>query len=332
MLSFYFLLAGCAKSGDDGKNSLIDLISESPGINCPVGGYKVISGLDINDNNLLDASEIQATKYVCNGMAGGNTIASLVPELAGNNCAAGGYKLSTGIDENNNGILEESEIANSQMICNGATGSNSLISMISESKGMNCPNGGYKILGGVDHNDNNVLEQSEVVSTKYVCNGGDGFNSLTSLVPEPIGPDCPKGGFRFVAGLDLNKNEILEISEITTTQVICNESSSGNTVASLVAEQPGINCANGGYKLNIGTDTNENGILDPTEPQNAIYVCTLEVNPNYLIAVKAEPAGANCSTGGYSFNTGFDSNRNGILDTNEISETTYICNNIPAVN
>jgi hypothetical protein len=327
LLSLCFILAGCAKSGNDGKNSLIDLISEAPGESCPVGGYKVVTGLDANGNNRLDANEIQATKYICNGKAGSNTIAALVPEAIGGSCASGGYRLNTGIDENDNGILDDSEVGNSQLICNGATGSNSLVSMISEPKGSNCPNGGYKLVSGIDQNSNNTLEQSEILITKYVCNGGNGANALTALVPEPAGEECPNGGFRFAAGLDVNNNGKLDVSEVTTTQVICNPAPAGNSVASLEVERPGTNCTNGGYKLSIGTDSNKNGILDPTEPQNAIYVCTLEINPNYLIAVKAEPIGRNCSTGGYSFNTGFDSNRNGILDTNEISETTYICNN-----
>ncbi|RZL16918.1 MAG: hypothetical protein EOO89_10530, partial [Pedobacter sp.] len=73
-------------------------------------------------------------------------------------------------------------------------------------------------------------------------------------------------------------------------------------------------------------DNNNNGNLDASEIQSFAFICNGGGDLKYLISVKPESAGRNCNTGGYSFNTGFDSNRNGILDINEIAETTYICN------
>lgn len=63
-----FLISSCA---DDGKNSLVDLLEEPAGDNCALGGVKIISGLDENENNVLDEAEVQNTEYVCNGENGG---------------------------------------------------------------------------------------------------------------------------------------------------------------------------------------------------------------------------------------------------------------------
>lgn len=116
---------GCEKEGIDGKNSLMDLIIEPVGDNCSSGGYKIISGIDLNSNNILDDSEIQNAEYVCNGNDGSNGVNSLLnvtPEAAGENCSFGGYKVVTGIDINNNDILDENEIQNTEYVCNGNDG------------------------------------------------------------------------------------------------------------------------------------------------------------------------------------------------------------------
>ena len=67
--------------GQDGQNganggspSLLRLDPESAGANCASGGTRIQSGLDTNANGTLDASEVTATRYVCNGANGaGNT-------------------------------------------------------------------------------------------------------------------------------------------------------------------------------------------------------------------------------------------------------------------
>lgn len=61
---------GGSGSGANGKNALVKTTTEAAGANCANGGIKVESGLDNNNNGTLDASEITATKYVCNGTNG----------------------------------------------------------------------------------------------------------------------------------------------------------------------------------------------------------------------------------------------------------------------
>ncbi|MCH5596749.1 DUF7151 family protein [Niabella ginsengisoli] len=152
------VLFGCSKSGDgtdgaDGKISLIDFVNEPAGTNCSAGGYKVLTGIDQNGNGTLDASEIQNTKYLCNGGGG-----------------------------------------------NGSNGKNSLISFVTENAGTNCSKGGYKVMSGLDANGNNVLETTEVQSTKFICNGDEGKVSLISVVAEPAGANCASGGIKSIVG------------------------------------------------------------------------------------------------------------------------------------
>ena len=47
---------------------------------------------------------------------------------------------------------------------------------------------------------------------------------------------------------------------------------------------------------------------------------------NSLISTTTESAGANCSTGGLKIQSGLDSDADGVLDSNEVTATTYVCN------
>ena len=134
-------------NGINGQNTLVKTTTESAGSNCTTGGIKIEYGLDANSNGILDAGEINATlsKYVCNGASGAtgaqgpqgvagavgtngvngkNTLAKTTTEVAGANCTTGGIKIEYGLDANNNGILDLSEInaALTKYVCNGATG------------------------------------------------------------------------------------------------------------------------------------------------------------------------------------------------------------------
>jgi hypothetical protein len=136
-----------------------------------------------------------------NGTDGKNTLAKTTTEAAGANCTTGGVKIEYGLDANNNGTLDVSEINASltKYVCNGAVGAtgatgaqgvlgangtngtnglNALIKTTTEPAGANCTNGGTKIETGLDANANSVLDASEVNAsqTQYLCNGGGSIN------------------------------------------------------------------------------------------------------------------------------------------------------------
>lgn len=219
----------------------------------------------------------------------------------------------------------------------GTNGKNSLIDFVPEPVGDNCANGGYKVLSGIDQNGNGTLDAGEVQVTKYLCNGTNGSgtggrNSLISFVTEPAGANCAKGGYKVTSGLDLNGNNVLDAAEVQSTAYICSGNDGLNTLTAVVAEAAGANCANGGFKVTSGLDVNRNNILDNGEVQATKYVCngaggTPGTNGfNSLVDVVPEPIGANCAGGGNRINYGLDLNRDNVLNSNEVTRTTYMCN------
>lgn len=56
--------------GSQGLTSLILTSVEPTGPNCAAGGVKIMTGVDDNDDGSLAVSEVDATNYVCNGIAG----------------------------------------------------------------------------------------------------------------------------------------------------------------------------------------------------------------------------------------------------------------------
>ncbi|MBF0239936.1 MAG: hypothetical protein HQM12_19725 [SAR324 cluster bacterium] len=89
-------------------------------------------------------------------------------------CANGGIEIQMGFDQNQNGFLDADEVTETETVCNGNNGAQSLVQMNKETAGSNCVHGGQKIETGVDTNGDKALTGSEVSSTAYVCNGSTG--------------------------------------------------------------------------------------------------------------------------------------------------------------
>jgi len=167
-------------SGTDGSNSLV-FIEDSIEGECEHGGQTVTIGLDSNQNGVLDQGESAQSQTICNVVSGVDGIDSLVDtneEPSGENCAAGGLKIDSGLDGNANNILDEGEIQSTSYICHGVDGqdgesvdlSELLIETINEPNGANCLHGGGKHQIGLDTNDNGELEAEEILSASYSCN------------------------------------------------------------------------------------------------------------------------------------------------------------------
>ncbi len=114
-------LAAC--SGDSGNSALVNTVAEPAGEHCPYGGTKLEVGVDTNGNGVLDASEVTATgtSYVCNG-SGKSSLVLTSAEPDGANCPFGGTKIETGLDANNNNLLDSAEVnaAATSYVCNVA--------------------------------------------------------------------------------------------------------------------------------------------------------------------------------------------------------------------
>ncbi len=270
----------------------------------------------------------------------------------GDECPNGGIAIDTGIDENGNGKLDPSEVDNTQIVCNGTDGADGLLSLISisdEPSGDNCTDGGVKIEAGLDGNNNGILDPGEVDETRYVCDGTDGTNgsdgesgsdglsTLISVSREPEGDNCTNGGIKIEAGLDDNRDGILDTKEVDDTEFVCNGIDGKDSLSSLISvsnEPPGANCTNGGIKIDTGLDDNIDGTLDSGEVDSTTYLCTGTGTGdgtdglNSLVSVSSEPSGANCSSGGIKIDTGLDDDRNNVLDPDEVDDTAYVCNEV----
>jgi hypothetical protein len=221
-----------------------------------------------------------------------------------------------------------------------------------------CPTGGISVDAGVDNNGNGVLDTAEVTSTQFVCNGTagtNGFNALVSITTEPPSANCTTGGKKVSVGSDTNVNSILDNAEIISSSYICNgvDGASGsngangtnglNTLVATATLLPGdVNCAYGGNKITSGPDANVNGILDSGEVNSTSYVCngvdgangTNGANGanganglNTLMATATLlPGDVNCAYGGSKVTSGLDANADSVLDSGEVSSTTYVCN------
>ena len=261
-------LAGA--NGSNGQNTLVKTSNEAAGANCTTGGVKIEYGLDANNNGTLDISEINATltKYICNGSVGvtgaqgtqgiqgaqgiqgvagavgtngvngKNTLVKTTTEAAGANCSTGGVKIEYGLDANNNGTLDISEInaTLTKYVCNGAVGTQGPIGLTGAT-GATGAQGSPGIQGA---------QGIQGVAGAVGTNGVNGKNTLVKTTTEAAGANCSTGGVKIEYGLDANNNGTLDISEInaTLTKYICN-GATGATGANGVQGSIGLTGAQG---------------------------------------------------------------------------------------
>ena len=104
-------------------------------------------------------------------------------------------------------------------------------------------------------------------------------------------------------------------------------------------EPAGSNCENGGTKVEIGIDINNDGVLNDNEidSNQTKYICgglDGAIGSKSLIMTTDEPAGSNCENGGIKVEIGIDTNNDGVLNDNEIdsNQTKYICGGLDGIN
>ncbi|MDA3862304.1 MAG: hypothetical protein PF689_00380 [Deltaproteobacteria bacterium] len=339
LISLAFVFVSCG--GSDGKNAdqvLLDM-EAATAEDCPEGGVEIFSGIDLNQDGLLNADEITDSQIICNGEDGtgedgNNTLFLAEDEPEGANCPYGGKALHYGLDNNENGMLDSDEIEGTTYVCNGAPGEglNSLISVMDETAGSNCTYGGQAILTGLDDDSDGLLQPTEVDSTVYVCNGASGYNSLVRQEDEVAGTNCAHGGKAVHSGLDIDGNDYLDPGEIQNTSYVCNGADGADGYNNLFEMQvvtAGAECPNGGQLLSTGLDINSNNTLDASEFMNQSYICNGEDGTdgyNSLVDVSDIAPGFLCTNGGQLIETGLDLDDNGTLDATEVTSTQTLCN------
>ncbi len=112
-LPFVLVITACegpaGPMGQDGSNALVATSAEAAGLNCPSGGSKIEYGIDADGDGVLDAAEVEGTTYACNG-PGTISLVSTSTEPAGANCPWGGTRIETGVDIDNDGVLDPAEV------------------------------------------------------------------------------------------------------------------------------------------------------------------------------------------------------------------------------
>jgi hypothetical protein len=201
-----------------------------------------------------EASADGSTSLVCLpvGGLGTSTLAIRRAEPAGDNCPSGGERIDTGFDDNENNVLDTSEIDVSAYICNGTDGSSALVATEPEQAGVNCAQGGLLLRYGTDADADGTLQTGEVEGSRYVCDGEDGTavtgpsgatgtagaegatgsagsNSL-AVVDSEGGEGCEFDGFALVVGVDdggsgdtdaVAGDGLLDEDEIDDVEVVC---------------------------------------------------------------------------------------------------------------
>jgi hypothetical protein len=165
--------------------------------------------------------------------------------------------------------------------------------------------------------------------------GSDGAISLINTTAEPAGTRCPAGGSQVAAGIDVNRNGVLDANEVTTTALVCN-GAAGAAGPAGPAGPAGVTGATGpaGPAGTTGT-TGTTGAVGPAGPTGATGATGTTGatgptgpagSPGSLLRITAEPAGTNCAAGGQRIQAGPDTNGSGVLDNAEVTSTAYVCN------
>lgn len=104
--------------GAPGAEALVNLVPEPAGARCANGGLAVQTGADENANGQLDPAEVDPSKtqYVCDGSDGKDgtstpaTLNRVASEPAGVTCAEGGLRIEAGVDDDQDGVLDDGEV------------------------------------------------------------------------------------------------------------------------------------------------------------------------------------------------------------------------------
>lgn len=121
------------------------------------------------------------------GLPGAASLVRLDDEPPNAHCPSGGVAVQSGVDENDDGELQDDEITSTRYVCHGvgesgaegasgpagADGRAALVRLDEESAGENCAFGGTRVSAGVDVDGNGMLDAHEVESIEFVCNGAD---------------------------------------------------------------------------------------------------------------------------------------------------------------
>ncbi len=164
-----------------------------------------------------------------NGLDGSDGLVALLKlsdEDPGDHCDDGGTKVEAGLDENQNGKLDGSEIEETTYLCQrpGAMGRDG-------DRGEDGPQGKKGDPGndgdpgdpGIDGEPGDPGDKGD--------KGDDGLSVLIESFDEPAGDRCTYGGQSVMTGIDTDEDGVLDPGEVTQTAYVCNGNPGAETVA-----------------------------------------------------------------------------------------------------
>ncbi|MFP2958891.1 hypothetical protein ACLEPN_13865 [Myxococcus sp. 1LA] len=208
-------------------------------------------------------------------------------ESAGENCPLGGRAFLAGLDLNDNGVLDDTEVTSTEYVCTTPT-PGVLVHIQDVFPGVHCPHGGHVSRAGQDTNGNDVLDDDEVTREVYGCTEPASGRVIHRTRHQPPGGHVPPwlcswGRTWVEAGTDVNRNEVLDDDEVRAMDSICVETDRFVVTQSL--ELAGSACPKGGTRIKAGVDSNADGELDGPEAHTTLYVCEalLTIHGNYTV-------------------------------------------------
>lgn len=193
----------------------------------------------------------------------------LEPEPAGGNCLHGGHFVRTGLDRNDNGVLDDSEVSFSEYACVTSI-PGVLVRVQDEPPGENCTEGGKVYRAGQDTNGNAELEDSEVSRQVYGCASSEAV--VTRVRPrEPFVFPCGEHGAVVEAGQDQDGNGVLDDAEVRATANLCVLPSEVRLRQS--PAPAGDACPTPSTQVDVGTDTDADGLFEDEEVMSSMFVC-----------------------------------------------------------
>jgi len=205
----------------------------------------------------------------------------------------------------------------------GSGGVSTLVRIDEGSVDAHCTHGGIRVLVGHDADGSGELEDGEVESTRFICNGDDGDSLLVTSAPA-TGCD----GVLLSWGVDANGDGVLDPAERSGSASICDGEPGAVQVLTPVAA--GDDCAAGGFRLALGRDTNGDGLLGDDEIEGTALLCNgvdgVDGRDSLIRQTKLKAGSAECPNGGIRFDSGIDLDRDGVLGDEEVSTTNAICN------
>ncbi|WP_163994660.1 DUF7151 family protein [Pyxidicoccus caerfyrddinensis] len=258
----------------------------------------------------------------CDGIDLGEIVPShaartrITPEPPGAHCPQGGQTVHSGLDLDDDGVLDDGEVTATEYACTTV-----LAYSQQEPEGLHCEHGGRAVRTGPDTDADGQLDDGEVTATEYVC---------ATAIPDvlvrtrqvPPGEKCPNGGQVSHAGRDVDGNGLLDDVEISREVYGCMEPAP--VLARVLAlAQPPPGCEQTGALLEAGVDVDEDGVFDDAEARTSVRMCMAP--EAVLLLLRPEPAGTRCPTGGTSVGAGLDLTGDAKLSANEVLVTAYVC-------